>query len=192
MLLPTHKPYLYKYPPPCSIFSPCSSPSLSLIFYSHCFLLNHNHHKRKMASFFDRSAAIVAAVVMVMIAVLSASVSAQDFGMAPAPSPFMESAGFSLQISAALICSSLIFSMLAVFNHWVAFHAAFFSRSGFLARPLCIYICLGYYYHLYINIYIWFYYGYICLGLVLHSWIELRVERGIYYYYYYYVIHLFI
>ena len=64
------------------------------------------------------NALIFAATVVV---VLAAAVSAQEFGMAPAPSsmpPSLEKgAAFSLPVSGAVIVSSLLVSFAAAFNH---------------------------------------------------------------------------
>ena len=59
-----------------------------------------------------------------MVALLAAVVSAQDFGMALAPSPseamppsMEKGAAFSLPVSAAVIVSSLLVSFAAAFHH---------------------------------------------------------------------------
>ncbi|OAY44785.1 hypothetical protein MANES_07G005200v8 [Manihot esculenta] len=61
----------------------------------------------------------LALVFLVAVFAAVASVSAQDLGdLAPAPAPAMDKgAAYSLGMSAAVICSSLFFSMLALFKH---------------------------------------------------------------------------
>ncbi|WRX08563.1 hypothetical protein QQP08_001050 [Theobroma cacao] len=60
-------------------------------------------------------AASKAFAAVLVIAMLSAMASAQDFGAAPAPSPSMDKgAAYSLGMSGAAICSSLLLSALAL------------------------------------------------------------------------------
>ncbi|EEF35627.1 conserved hypothetical protein [Ricinus communis] len=55
---------------------------------------------------------------LLVVAMYFASVEAQEFGMAPSPVPTMDKgAAYSSGISSAMICSSLILSMLAFFKH---------------------------------------------------------------------------
>uniref|UniRef100_M1A9D7 Uncharacterized protein n=1 Tax=Solanum tuberosum TaxID=4113 RepID=M1A9D7_SOLTU len=56
------------------------------------------------------------AVFFAIVAILSAVASAQEPTLAPAPSPDQGGA-FSLPISGAIICSSLIFSVAALLRN---------------------------------------------------------------------------
>ncbi|OAY44780.1 hypothetical protein MANES_07G004700v8 [Manihot esculenta] len=58
----------------------------------------------------------LAVVFMVAVIAAAASVSAQD--LAPAPAPAMDKgAAYSLGMPVAVICSSLLLSMLSLFKH---------------------------------------------------------------------------
>ncbi|GMP41780.1 hypothetical protein CsSME_00011753 [Camellia sinensis var. sinensis] len=57
-------------------------------------------------------------VFVVVFAILSAIGSAQEFEMAPAPSPSMDAgSAYSLPISGAVVCSSIVFSLLVLMKH---------------------------------------------------------------------------
>ncbi|KAL7204357.1 hypothetical protein ACSBR2_017434 [Camellia fascicularis] len=61
-----------------------------------------------------------ALAVFFVVALFSATASAQDLGMAPAsaPAPGMDAgSAFSLPISAAVVCSSLALSLVALIKH---------------------------------------------------------------------------
>ncbi|KAI8009269.1 hypothetical protein LOK49_LG06G00846 [Camellia lanceoleosa] len=59
-----------------------------------------------------------ALAVFFVVALFSAIASAQDSGMAPASSPGMDAgSAFSLPISAAVVCSSLALSLVALIKH---------------------------------------------------------------------------
>ncbi|KDP43460.1 hypothetical protein JCGZ_16747 [Jatropha curcas] len=61
---------------------------------------------KNMASFF------------LVVAMYFASINAQESGGAPAPAPSMDKgAAFSMGISGAMICSSLLFSLLSFLKH---------------------------------------------------------------------------
>ncbi|KAJ0099311.1 hypothetical protein Patl1_20583 [Pistacia atlantica] len=56
--------------------------------------------------------------MVLVLAVAAAIVSAQSNGMAPAPSPSMDTgAPFSLPVSGAIVGSSLVLSLFALFRH---------------------------------------------------------------------------
>ncbi|THG02703.1 hypothetical protein TEA_003062 [Camellia sinensis var. sinensis] len=56
--------------------------------------------------------------VFFIVALFSATASAQDMGMAPASAPGMDAgSAFSLPISAAVVCSSLALSLVALIKH---------------------------------------------------------------------------
>ncbi|EEF35626.1 conserved hypothetical protein [Ricinus communis] len=59
------------------------------------------------------------ASLFLVVAMYFASVEAQELGMAPAPSPTMDkgAAAYSFGISGAMICTSLVFSLLAFLKH---------------------------------------------------------------------------
>ncbi|XWS35498.1 hypothetical protein CRYUN_Cryun20dG0002500 [Craigia yunnanensis] len=66
------------------------------------------------------AAASKAFAVVLVIGMLSAIVSAQDFGAASAPAPSMDKgAAYSLGngMSGAVICSSLLLSVIALLRH---------------------------------------------------------------------------
>ncbi|KAJ8436512.1 hypothetical protein Cgig2_003210 [Carnegiea gigantea] len=78
-----------------------------------------------------------------VLAVLAAAVSAQDLGMAPAPSPaevmppsMEKGAAFSLPVSAAVIVSSLLVSLVATFNHAWMILIAMDGSCGSQRAPL--------------------------------------------------------
>ncbi|EEF49154.1 conserved hypothetical protein [Ricinus communis] len=55
---------------------------------------------------------------LLVVAIYFANVEAQEFGMAPAPSPSIdEAAAYSSGISRAMICSSFVLSLLAFLRH---------------------------------------------------------------------------
>ncbi|KAL7234241.1 hypothetical protein ACSBR1_017773 [Camellia fascicularis] len=59
-----------------------------------------------------------ALAVFFVVALFSAAASAQDLGMAPASAPGMDAgSAFSLPISAAVMCSSLALSLVALIKH---------------------------------------------------------------------------
>ncbi|KAL7204345.1 hypothetical protein ACSBR2_017426 [Camellia fascicularis] len=59
-----------------------------------------------------------ALAVFFVVALFSATASAQNSGMAPASTPGMDAgSAFSLPISAAVVCSSLALSLIALIKH---------------------------------------------------------------------------
>lgn len=62
--------------------------------------------------------ALMRAVFMLVavMAILSATMAQDEFGMAPAPSP-VNGAGYSLPVSAAVVGSSLVLSLLALIKN---------------------------------------------------------------------------
>ncbi|KAF5736428.1 hypothetical protein HS088_TW14G00570 [Tripterygium wilfordii] len=90
--------------------SPRSSiPSFDLRLYTPTV-----RSKSPMAS----SARIQSIVLFALVSIFAAAVSAQDFDMAPAPAPSQDKgAGYSLGMSGAVICSSLVLSLLALLKH---------------------------------------------------------------------------
>ncbi|KAL7204358.1 hypothetical protein ACSBR2_017435 [Camellia fascicularis] len=59
-----------------------------------------------------------ALTVFFIVALFSATASAQDFGMAPTPAPGVDAgSAFSLPIPAAVVCSSLVLSLVALMKH---------------------------------------------------------------------------
>ena len=60
----------------------------------------------------------MAMAIVFVVAMYSATVTAQDFEMAPAPAPTMDKgAACSLGMSGAVFCSTLLFSLLALSKH---------------------------------------------------------------------------
>ncbi|GFY92251.1 hypothetical protein Acr_08g0006470 [Actinidia rufa] len=56
--------------------------------------------------------------VVAVIAIFSVTASAQDFESAPAPPPSMDTgSAYSLPISGAIVCSSVVLSFLALLKH---------------------------------------------------------------------------
>ncbi|PSS10001.1 Meiosis arrest female protein [Actinidia chinensis var. chinensis] len=56
--------------------------------------------------------------VVAVIAIFSVTASAQDFEMAPAQPPSMDTgSAYSLPISGAIVCASVVLSLLALMKH---------------------------------------------------------------------------